>query len=168
MLELARLEFPRLGIDTRETARSGKSYTVLTLESLRAEDAARPLAWIVGADALLGLASWHRWRELFALAHLVVVGRPGVDIGAGLPAALLPEWSARLARDPAALRAAPAGAIYRQDVTPQPISATAIRAALARGAPGVAAVRGLLPDRVLAYIGRNGLYGTHNLPQDAT
>jgi nicotinate-nucleotide adenylyltransferase len=168
MLELARLEFPRLAVDTRETARGGKSYTVRTLESLRAEYPARPLLWIVGADALLGLPSWHRWRELFALAHLVVVGRPGVDLAASLSPALLGAWSARHTADPTDLRAAPAGAIYRQDVTPQPISATAIRAALARGTPGVAAVRGLLPDRVLAYIGRNGLYGAQTVPQDAT
>ena len=38
----------------------------------------RPLALIVGADAFLGLPTWHRWRELFDLAHLVVVPRPGV------------------------------------------------------------------------------------------
>jgi nicotinate-nucleotide adenylyltransferase len=168
MLELARLEFTRLGIDTREVARGGKSYTVQTLESLRAEFPGRPLAWIVGADAFLGLPSWHRWDELFDLAHLIVVGRPGVDTRLALPATLAPEWSARLATDPAALRAAPAGAIYRQDVTPQPISATAIRTALARGAAGFASVRGLLPDRVLAYIGRNGLYGAQTSPQDAT
>jgi len=168
MLELARAEFPRLAIDTREIDRKGKSYTVLTLESLRAEDAARPLLWIVGADAFLGLPAWHRWRELFGLAHLVVVGRPGVELEDALPSALAPDWRARVTRDREALRAAPAGAIYRQDVTPQPISATAIRAALARGPKGAAEVRGLLPAGVLSYIARNGLYGASTLPQDAT
>ena len=168
MLELAHHEFPRLAVDTREIARGGKSYTVLTLESLRAEDPARPLAWIVGADALLGLPTWHRWRELFALAHLIVVGRPGVAIEGAMPPALEPEWRARLTVDPAALRRRPAGAIYRHDVTPQPISATAIRAELARGPAGVAAVRGLLPRDVLTYIARNGLYRASPLPQDAT
>ena len=168
MLELARREFTGLGIDTREVARGGKSYTVQTLESLRAEFPERPLAWIVGADAFLGLSSWHRWRELFYLAHLIVVGRPGVDNRLALPATLASEWSARLTTDPAALRAALAGAIYRQDVTPQPMSATAIRAALAQGAAGFASVRGLLPDRVLAYIGCYGLYGAQTSPQDAT
>ena len=63
---------------------------------------------------------------------------------------------------------APAGAIYRQDVTPQPISATAIRAALARGPDGAAELHGLLPAGVLSYIARNGLYGATSLPQDAT
>jgi nicotinate-nucleotide adenylyltransferase len=168
MLELARAEFPRLAVDAREVERKGKSYSVLTLESLRAESAARPLLWIVGADAFLGVPAWHRWRELFDLAHVVVVGRPGVELDGAMPAPLAEEWRARLARDREALYAAPAGAIYRLDVTPQPISATAIRAALARGQAGIAAVRGLLPAGVLSYIARNGLYGATPLPQDAT
>ncbi len=158
MLALAFEEFPRLAVDAREIARHGKSYTVLTLEELRGEDAYRPLLWIVGADALLGLPGWHRWRELFDLAHLVVVARPGIALEATLSRELLPEWQARLSADPAALRARPAGTIFRQAVTPQPISATAIRATLARGPEGIAALRGLLPDRVLTYIDRNGLY----------
>ncbi len=168
MLELARAEFPRLSIDTREIDRRGKSYTVLTLESLRAEGAAGPLLWVVGADAFLGLPTWHRWREIFGLAHLVVVGRPGVELDGALPPPLVPEWNARITRDREALSRAPAGAIYREDVTPQPISATAIRAALARGPDGTAEVRGLLPAGVLSYIARNGLYGASSPPQDAT
>jgi nicotinic acid mononucleotide adenylyltransferase len=50
------------GADARGTARGGSDRT---------------LALIVGADAFLGLPTWHRWREVFALAHVVVVPRPG-------------------------------------------------------------------------------------------
>ena len=163
MLELARAEFPALTIDPREINRTGKSYTVLTLEELRSEDSRRPLLWIIGADSLLGLPEWHRWRELFDLAHLVVAERPGVSLEAELPAVLAGEWKARLTSDPALLRERAFGAIYRQRVTPQPISASAIRAAIARGADSIAAVRGLLPDSVLAYIGRYGLYRAHSI-----
>src|SRR2546425_851115 len=109
-------------------------------------------------------------RRALALddGHLVVGARPGVALAPALPSALLREWRSRLTVDPSRLRARPAGTIYRQDVTPQPISATAIRAELARGPDGVAAVRGLLPDSVLAYIDRNGLYRALTSPQDAT
>ncbi len=72
-----------------------------------------------------------------------------------LPAPLVREWERRVA-DPRALSKATAGAIVRQAITPHPISASAIRAALARGE--YAAVRGLLPAAVLAYIERNRLY----------
>ena len=162
MLDVACAEFPGLVVDAREVHRSGKSYTVLTLEELRAEDSRRPLLWIIGADSLLGLPGWHRWRELFDLAHLVVAERPGVSLDPALPKALVPEWRARLISDPALLRQRPFGAIYRQRVTPQPISASAIRAAIARGGDSAAGVRGLLPDSVLAYIDRYGLYRVHS------
>ena len=165
MLRLGAAEFPGLAIDERELARPGKSYTVLTLEELRGEDPARPLLLLVGADAFRGLPTWHRWREIFALAHVVVVARPGVALAADLPEPLAAEWHARRTGDPAALLSAPAGAIYEARVSPQPISATVIRAQLARGPAGRAAVDGLLPRDVLTYIDRHRLYSP---PTDAT
>jgi nicotinate-nucleotide adenylyltransferase len=158
MVELAIAGHPDLQVDAREVLRSGRSYTVPTLEELRNEEPSRPLALIVGADAFLGLPTWHRWREVFSLAHVVVVGRPGVTIADALPPALADEWSQRRCLDAAALGQAAAGSVLVQAVTAHPISASAIRAQLARGADGVAAVRGLLPAAVLAYIDRNQLY----------
>lgn len=165
MLRLAVAEFPGLVVDEREINRSGKSYTVLTLEELRREDAQRPLLLLLGADAFLGLPTWHRWRGIFALAHIVVVARPGVALAEGLPAPLVPEWTARLVRDPAILFSTPAGAIYEAFVSPQPIAATTIRSQLATGATGRDAVSQLLPRAVMAYIARHGLYSP---PTDAT
>ncbi|HEX4882560.1 MAG TPA: nicotinate-nucleotide adenylyltransferase [Casimicrobiaceae bacterium] len=158
MLELALPEFPGLVLDAREIARPGKSYTVLTLAELRAEDPMRPLALIVGSDAFLGLPTWHRWTELFDLAHVVVVTRPdapldGVDAGP-----LAPQWARRLREDASVLETAPAGAIFVLSIPPQPISASAIRRALAAGPAGLDALRGMVPPAVLAYIDRNQLY----------
>ena len=76
----------------RFAARS-RSYTVPTLEELREEDPSRTLALIVGADAFLGLPTWHRWRDVFALAHVVVVPRPGVALETALPPELADEWT---------------------------------------------------------------------------
>lgn len=158
MLRLAVLEFPALGVDAREVSRTGKSYTFDTLTDLRREHPARPLALIVGADAFAGLPSWHRWRELFDLAHVVVVTRPGAALAGALTGALGDEWKRRLASEPAALESARSGTIFPVPVTPQPISATAIREALARGPSGIDDVRGLLPPAVLTYIDRHQLY----------
>jgi nicotinate-nucleotide adenylyltransferase len=158
MLDLGVAEFPGLVPDGREIARAGKSYTVLTLEELRDERPGRPLVLIVGADAFHGLPTWHRWNELFDLAHLVVVARPGVDPGAELPPELASEWNARATADRRRLDSAAGGAIYPQAIVPRDISSTAIRRALAEGPAGVANVRGLLPPAVLAYIDRNQLY----------
>ena len=160
-LAMARLgiaDYPGLAVDDREIRRSGPSYTVLTLEELRAEAPARPLALIVGTDALAGLSQWHRWREIFELAHLVVVARPGFTAADTPIPELAREWQRRLTAASAELARRPAGAIIVQPITAHPISASAIRALLARGRDGAVAATGLLPPSVLAYIERNQLY----------
>jgi nicotinate-nucleotide adenylyltransferase len=159
MAQLGCAEFPGLQPDDREVRRAGPSYTVVTLQELHNEDRNRPLALLLGTDALQGLAGWHRWQQLFTLAHLVVVERPGTSFDvATLAPPLREQWERRLTTDPARLARQLAGSIVRVPVAPQPISATAIRAALERGAVGRAEVAGLLPAAVLAYIERNQLY----------
>jgi len=158
MVELAVSGIPGLEVDAREIHRAGPSYTVATLEELRSEAPTRPLALIVGADAFLGLPAWRRWRELFDLAHLIVVARPGFSFERGLAEPLAAEWSRRFREDATALTDEATGSIVTQAITAHPISASAIRAQLGRGNEGVAAVRGLLPAAVLAYIDRNQLY----------
>ena len=96
--ELAVAEFPGLVVDDRELRRAGKSYTVLTLQELRGEFPGSPILVLLGADAFRGLPSWHRWRELFDLAHFVVVERPGVNLEAGLPAPLLADLARQAGR----------------------------------------------------------------------
>jgi nicotinate-nucleotide adenylyltransferase len=161
MIDLALPEFPGLVLDTREVARTGKSYTVLTLEELRREAPQRGLALIVGMDAFAGLPTWHRWRELFDFAHVVVVTRPQSDLGDALSGPLADEWTRRHTGDRRRLESTPAGAIFPLPIPPQPISASAIRRALAAGPTGREAVRGMVPPAVLAYIDRNQLYRPH-------
>jgi nicotinate-nucleotide adenylyltransferase len=156
MVELALPGYPGLRVDAREIRRAGRSYTVVTLEELRRERPDEAHALIIGADAFVELPTWHRWRELFALAHVIVVARPGTAFDGTLPPALAAEWQQRLAPSPEALTGSFAGTIVKMPITPHPISASAIRAALARGDPS--AVRGLLPPAVLAYIERNRIY----------
>jgi nicotinate-nucleotide adenylyltransferase len=160
MLELGVREFPGLVVDTREIARGGKSYTVDTLVALRTDLPRTPLLLLLGADQFRSLPSWHRWQALFDLAHLVVIPRPGVAIGQGLSAVVAREWQARHIDDLQGLRSRIAGSIYVQAVTPQPISSTAIRLALAGSDGNPVEIAGLLPPAVLAYIESNGLY-TH-------
>ena len=42
--------------------------------------AATPLVLLLGADAFLDFATWHRWHELFGLAHIAVAHRPGFPV----------------------------------------------------------------------------------------
>ena len=93
----------------------------------------RPLVLVVGVDAFAGLPQWHRWREIPELAHIAVVTRPGTRVEDALHGPLAELWQNRYREDRVQLETAPAGAIFAVSVTPQPISATAIRAALAQG-----------------------------------
>ena len=152
MAELAMAEFPGLRVDDREIKRGGSSYTVLTLESLREEFGARPLCLLLGLDAFEGLETWHQWQRLPELAHFVVMTRPGWSLPA---AAAMPAWACgRLAHAASDIARTGAGKIHFQTVTPQDISATRIREAIARGEP----VGGLLPSAVLDYVRTNRIY----------
>lgn len=154
MLRLAIVGDPRLAVDTRELARSGASYTVDTLVAVRDElGADAPLGLLLGADAFLGLPSWHQWQRIPGLAHLVVVTRPGSRLDQ-LPEALHRALDGRWTGQRERLRLAPAGLVHQLQMDPHPASATAIRAALAEG---TAQVPGL-PAPVRGYIARHGLY----------
>lgn len=149
MLRAALAGQDRLALDLRELDREGPSFTFDTLTSLRDEfGAARPLVLLVGADAFAGLSSWHRWRELFSLAHMCVLTRPG-QIPA-LDDALAAEVAARMVGDAAALRATPSGCVLNMIVTALGISATRIRDELANGGdPRWLVAQALLDDPAL-------------------
>lgn len=134
----------RLTIDARELAREGRSYSVDTLIDLRREiGAARPLVLLVGNDAFAGLATWHRWRELFEHAHIGVLTRPGAVTA--LPDELAAELVMRRVSGWPAVRR-PRGAVFDIPVTALDISATCVRRLLREGQEP----RYLLPDAVLA------------------
>ena len=158
-LEMTRLALagnPRFMLDEREARGQAPGYTVETLGELRRElgEPAR-LCLLLGADVFLGLHTWHRWRELFALAHVVVAHRPGFPLlGQGMDPALRPEVETRLAAGRGELEQAPAGKVFACAMTPLDISATSIRAAVKGGE----SARYLLPEAVLDYIQAQHLY----------
>ena len=153
LVQLATEGQPGFITDDRELRREGLSYMFDTLASLREDFGDEiPLCLIVGTDAFRELHTWHRWRELPKLAHIVVMQRPG------LLKPLVPMLEAfttpRVVYDRFALRRKPAGGILFQPVTQLSISATRIRALLAQGQ----SPRYLLPEAVLAYIHAQALY----------
>jgi nicotinate-nucleotide adenylyltransferase len=156
MVELAVVGEPLLRVDDRELQRDKPSYTVDTLESLRAELAADDqLFLLLGWDAFCGLPSWHRWQALLQHCHILVLQRPDADSDA--PEALRDLLAARSSNDPHSLQG-PGGQIAFIWQTPLAVSATQIRSLLASGK----SVRYLLPDAVLTYIHAHGLYrGAH-------
>ncbi|GAB1231907.1 nicotinate-nucleotide adenylyltransferase [Ferrigenium sp. UT5] len=159
MVRLAIAGHPEFQVDVREVFRSDPCYTVDTLTSLRAElGLAQPLCLILGGDAFLQLHTWHDWRQLFALAHIVVLqragGQPLGNAMAQADAALQAEYRARLAPGALALHEAPAGRIFVADMPALDISATDIR----RRCAEKKSLRSLVPDAVVHYIHTHSLY----------
>ncbi|PRA61981.1 MULTISPECIES: nicotinate-nucleotide adenylyltransferase [Pseudomonas] len=147
---------PTLTVDARELLRDTPSYTIETLELMRAEMAASDqLFLLLGWDAFCGLPSWHRWEELLQHCHILVLQRPDADVEP--PDALRNLLAARSVSDPQAL-VGPAGHIAFVWQTPLAVSATQIRQLLASGK----SVRFLVPDAVLAYIDAHNLYRAPN------
>src|SRR5512135_96888 len=132
MVRLAIAANPAFELDGAEVDSPQPSYTVATLARLRHElGSEQPLVLLLGFDAFLGLPTWHRWRELFPLAHIALANRPGYALASHrLPEALAPEFAARRRSQPGALRRAAAGFIVVFEMTPLAISATEIRARL--------------------------------------
>ena len=102
------------------------------------------LHWLIGADSLAELATWHRAGELADACRVITMARPGWPVEkslARLKGKLTEEQIARLA-----------GGVL---TTPMiEISATQIRHRIATGKP----VRYFLPSVVLHYIDQNQLY----------
>ncbi len=152
MLQLVLQEYPHFRVDDRELRYQRPSYTIDTLTALRAELPHTPLCFLIGMDSLLGLPSWHRWRELTDYAHLVVSLRPGWS----------PQLQGELAElvrehqtsDIARLHQQLAGCIYWMANQPVALSATALRRDLAAGR----SVRDRVPAAVADYIDQQRIY----------
>lgn len=161
-----RLDMARLAIqdnasfmlDEREINRADPCYTVDTLVELRAELGMRqPLCLLMGGDAFLLLHTWHKWKSLFDLAHIIVVQRAGRPLGNTINEAnqdLQHEYRLRLAPAPRVLQDSPCGAILVMDMPVLEISATDIRKRCADKKN----IHYLLPDAVANYIQSHTLY----------
>ncbi len=129
-------------VDDREVRRSGVSYSVDTLTELRQEFPERSICLLLGMDAFLGLPNWHRWRDLFDLAHVVVAHRPGWKAPTMGPLGeLMVDRGTGSVQE---LHRARAGRVYIQQVTQLEISSTELRQIIDAGRDP----RYLVPDAV--------------------
>nr|WP_293368363.1 nicotinate-nucleotide adenylyltransferase [Nevskia sp.] len=138
---------PGLSVDDRELRRAEAlqkpSYTYDSLADLKSEQPGATLFLLLGDDAFNQLPGWHRWRELFDLAHVVVVERPGQPPA---PTAELADFLRGRKVDAArALHESTHGLWLPVSLPALAISSTRIRSLLQAGR----SVRGLVPDLVI-------------------
>ncbi|MCS6987055.1 MAG: nicotinate-nucleotide adenylyltransferase [Sphingomonadaceae bacterium] len=116
---------PRIRVTDWE-ARQGTRYTVDTVAALLARFPHLRFVWLMGADNLLELHRWTRWRTLLRRLPVVVAPRPGYMRWATAPAV---RWVGGIRRSsPARWRCCPLPAVFLLNLRPDSRSATAIRA----------------------------------------
>ena len=141
MIRLAIANNPAFELSTIEIDRPGLSYSVDTIAALREELGPDvELYFILGEDALADLPTWHQAQRLLELCRLIAVNRPGYhSFSLRLLERQLPGVSER---------------VHSVRVPELAIWSTELRARVSSGLP----IRYLVPDSVLDYIQRNGLY----------
>ena len=160
MLDLAVAGHSGLSVDRRELERGGASFTIDTLREVRGElGADAPLIWLLGSDALVGLATWRDWRGLFELAHVLAYKRPGSELGHDWLRSHAPEVFAEISQrwcSNRELNDRPAGGFSAfQPRLERQESASDVRALIAGNSNWAA----LVPPSVARYILDRKLYG---------
>jgi nicotinate-nucleotide adenylyltransferase len=139
MVELAVTGNPSLQVGAMEIARGGESFTVDTLEALRA-DGEEDVWFILSAEALAGFDAWRNPSRILDLARLAVVPRGTADVAD--PAWVARQFPGREDR----IRFLPGPLL--------PISGSVVRRRVAAGR----SIRYLVPDPVARYIADHALY----------
>jgi len=134
MTVIATASNPQFSVSRTDIDRGGRTYTIDTLRDLREANPDTDLFFITGADALAQILGWRDADELFSLSHFIGVTRPGHAL-----------------TDPGL----PDGGVSLVEVPALAISSTDCRARVRRGDP----VWYLVPDGVVRYINKRGLYG---------
>lgn len=134
MTVVATASNPSFKVSRVDVDRPGSTFTVDTLRDLAREHENADLFFISGADAIAQILMWKNVEDVWSLAHFVAVSRPGHQME---------------------LPAAPTGAISELEVPALSISSTDVRARVKNGKP----IWYLVPDGVVQYISKHGLYG---------
>jgi nicotinate-nucleotide adenylyltransferase len=153
MVELAIAPYPQLQLNSLELSKNSPSYTVETLQQLRAQYPTDTLLFVIGMDSLNQFQRWHRYQDILQLCHLVVLQRPGYS--ATEPATVRLLQRAEVA-DVAHLQQQRCGGILLLQNPQYDISASQIRHALQNNSDPVPPE--LQIAAVSSYIRQHGLY----------
>jgi nicotinate-nucleotide adenylyltransferase len=162
-LELVRLAVagnPRFAVSTIEMERGGRSYTIDTIDALRARHPGADLYFITGLDSFLDISTWKDWQRLLASCSFVVLSREGYRFSdlAKLPFLSgaereFQELDGRI-RTQQVVRSG-AISLYLENIPFYEISSTDIRRRIRQGR----SIKYHLPEAVERYIIEKKLYG---------
>lgn len=129
LLDLAIHTNPNFEMELYEVEKGGKNYTYNTMKALVDLYPAVDFYFIIGADMIEDLPTWHEIDKLVELVQFVGVNRPGYAVETDYPLIMV-------------------------DVPLVDISSSAIRKKVAQGC----SIQYLVPENVQNYIEREGLY----------
>jgi nicotinate-nucleotide adenylyltransferase len=157
MVELALRRYRRLVPSPIEIEAGGTSYSIVTLNKVRALHPGARIFFILGADAFREIETWREWRRVLEGCQFIVTTRPGSRL-AGARDALAEEYrSGVLEVRPTTRLSEAVFAAFRIFFTPidaVDVSSTDVRTRVRAGRP----LRGLVPAPVEGYIREHGLY----------
>jgi nicotinate-nucleotide adenylyltransferase len=148
----------QVGIDRIEIDRAGPSYAIDTVKALRhryGDEAS--LTWLMGADSLIQLPTWHAWEELIQYVNFAVASRPQHDMKAELSPAVMDLLKAHQTSAASALENQASGLIYIDESLAIDLSSTALRSQLKRSSTGSLSCE-QIPASTLQIITNLGLY----------
>jgi nicotinate-nucleotide adenylyltransferase len=159
MLQLAVAGNSRFRLSDLELRMPGKSYTVHSLLELRKENPGAELFFLVGCDAFFEMDTWYMYKEIFRLADIVVLCRPGSSEDEILEFVTKRVSELyRIVPENRKILHPTLRSVHSLKNTRMDISSTRIRELAALGR----SVRYLVPDEVWSYIGENMLYEVTN------
>ena len=155
-------------ISDRECMQKGKSYTVKTLKELKMSYPERDFYFILGIDAFLDIPNWWHHEELLALAHFIIISRPGFQF-VDLQMSPVIEIKKSVLRkldvekiDRYSIELKAHTTLTLMSITPVGISSTEIRRLIKRDG----SIKYLLPVSVESYIISNKLYRKEQRARD--
>jgi nicotinate-nucleotide adenylyltransferase len=162
-IDLARaflyLKIPtQVGIDRIEIDRPGPSYAIDTAQALRERfGSTTNLIWLMGADSLLALPSWHRWQELIQYINIAVASRPNHHLTADMQSTLSGFLSQHQVFTASDLEKHPYGHIWVDEHLAINLSSTELREQLQSSAR-TSIGSDQIPSHTLEIITKLGLY----------
>lgn len=117
MVELACTGEPLFEASRLEAA-AQNSYSIETIERVRATLDGHELFFLIGSDAFAEIRTWRRWREVVASVEFLVVSRPGCAYEAPEGARIHPIEGIDLSISSSEIRRRLAGGDEQVEVTP--------------------------------------------------
>lgn len=81
MVQLAVEPYPQFIPSAVEIEARGKSYSILTLATLKRQYPEALMFFILGIDAFLDIDTWRDYEKVLEQCHFIVISRPGYDLG---------------------------------------------------------------------------------------